>query len=517
MPHDQDRKGRINATSEEIKTQNKCQINEHDRVLLIWLRNVDKGYAWVVLAAMFSIMSATLGSYRVYGFIYARVTREGVYSREEASSPVSMIYTVENLVGPLVSILACGLLYRKTLFIGGFLLTLGNSLAAFSTCLWLDTVSLGVIQGIGYAFIFAPLMEITNSYFIRYRTIALGFVLCGGTLSIFALAPIFRWLLDVYPWRSSYFGIAVVCSIIMLMSLLLKPNPKPRLEDRQRRRSSDRMITITRISTEANPYQSRARCQSTTSITSPADDGVQNRSSLISVSSLDPEQADEAEAMSGLGQSSDSGLSIIWQILKIPGFHLIWYSQLIYFWVFTIWCLVLIDYGIDRGCTEDEAKSMLMFQSIGELTGQLALTALVDMRFLSNKNVVILVLLIMSGLLVLVTCVQGYIWFAAITVTCFSMVSLLYVLLNGLLVDQLGERRVTIGYGTASCIGGLLMSFRPQAVGYFRDIRGTYDPLMICLAISCAFGALLWMLEPLLTRAATKRTQSASGNQECIS
>lgn len=214
----------------------------------------------------------------------------------------------------------------------------------------------------------------------------------------------------------------------------------------------------------------------------------------------------ESETMS-LGEvavDSDFELKVIWEVLKTPGFHLIWYNELIYFWIFSIYCLVMVDYSTDRGCTKDEGETMLGFQSAGELVGRLVLTMLVDLRFMSNKNVVTLVLFILAGLMVLLTQVTGYLWMAGITLAISAFLSLLYILLNGLLVDYLGERRVTIGYGLASCIGGLLMSFRPQAVGYFRDHLGSYDPLMLCLAGSCLLGALLWLLEPIITRVVNK-------------
>lgn len=222
----------------------------------------------------------------------------------------------------------------------------------------------------------------------------------------------------------------------------------------------------------------------------------------------------ETLSLNELNKDSDFEMSIIWDVLKTPAFHLIWYNELVYFWVFSIYCLVLVDYGIDRGCSAEDAQYLLSFQSIGELIGRLGLTVLVDLRLTSNKNVVTLVLFTLAGLLVAVTHVTGFIWMAAMTTSISAISALLYILLNGLLVDCLGEQQVTIGYGMASFIGGILMSFRPQAVGYFRDNLGSYDWLMICLAVSCAIGALLWIVEPLLTKFATCSKADATDNHE---
>lgn len=212
-----------------------------------------------------------------------------------------------------------------------------------------------------------------------------------------------------------------------------------------------------------------------------------------------PSEHYETVDLTEVGQDSDFDMSVIWSILKTPAFHLICYNELVYYWVFSIYCLVLADLGAERGCSKHEADLLLNYQSIGEMIGRLGLTILVDLRFLSNKNVVILVLIILGCLLVAVTQVSGFIWMAIITASVSATAALLYILLNGLLVDYLGERRVTMGYGLSSCIAGFLMFFRPQAVGYFRDHLGSYDYMMIALAVSCGVGAIFWIIEPLIT------------------
>lgn len=543
-------------------------ISEYQKALLKWHKNVDKRYAWVVLAALWFMMTAVLGPYRIYSLIYARVTKEGIYSREEASWPVSMIFTVENLIGPFVSIICYHLTYHQSMLIGGVLLAAANGFCAFSSNIYVDIILLGVVQGIGYAFIFMPFMEMINSYFIKYRNSALGFALCGGTLSIFVWSPIFQWILDTYPWRYAYVGTGLVCCIIILMVPFFKSNPMPKIVTNECRSNNginqDGKLkgNLSRMSVRALTYQNSLRRQSTILIVRQASTNrMQRQASVISVNpfassagierkisraigtqqrqqnlvdksglikqdsciinqSQNPMQSEleyETMSLSEVGQDTDFDTSIIWNVLKTPAFHLIWYNELIYYWIFSIYCLVMVDYAVDRGCTKDESESMLSFQSIGELFGRLILTVLVDMKLLSNKNVVVLVLFVLAGLLTTSTCVTGYVWMASLTVAVSSFVSLLYILLNGLLVDYLGERQVTIGYGMASCIGSFLIFFRPYAVGFCRDHLGSYDPLMNALALSCLVGAVLWIIEPLITRTFQKDKSTLSKQVSLVS
>lgn len=393
-----------------------------------------------------------------------------------------------------------------------------------------------------------PFMEIINNYFLKYRNSALGLALCGGTLSIFAWSPLFQWILDNYPWRYAYFGTGLVCCIIILMVPFLKSNPMPKIEMSDNtffNQEGKPRRKLSRMSVRALTYQNSLRRQSTILISRQASTNrMQRQASVISVNpfassaglerkisraisnqqrqqnpvdksglvkqnsyiinqSQNPmhsELESETMSLSEVGQNTDFDTSIIWEVLKTPAFHLIWYNELIYFWIFSIYCLVMVDYAVDRGCSKDESEAMLSFQSIGELVGRLILTVLVDMKLLSNKNVVVVVLFLLAGLLTTSTYVTGYVWMASLTVAVSSFLSLLYILLNGLLVDYLGERQVTIGYGMASCIGGFLIFFRPHAVGFCRDHLGSYDPLMRALAISCLVGAVLWIIEPLITK-----------------
>lgn len=533
-------------------------ISQYHKDLHEWSKNVDKRYAWVILAALFFTFAACLGCYRMYGLIFAQVTTTGVYTREEATWPVSMIFSSENISGPVVSIIAYHISYRTSMLIGGVLIILCNSLTYFSNSLIIDVLLIGIIQGFGYAFIFMPFMGVINSYFLKYRNIALGFSLCGGTLSVFVLTPIFQYVLENYHWRASYLLVGAITCTNILMVPLLKPNPKPASPAAPKPKP-------TGMSIRALTYQGSIRRQSTILVRS---ESQRRRSgSNISVNPFASSVGHERKISRGVAENSPNGgtivehrhhqqqsspqqqqgspqqpacgrveqlkgmardeqfetkslhdiemetvksgfeLSSIWEILKTPGFHVIWYLELTYYWIFSIFCLVLVDFGIDRGCDREEAERLLMFQSIGEMVGRLGLTVLADMQFLSCQNTVILDLLLLTAILCYFPFVNGFIGIASMTVILNAFASLLYILLNGLLVAKLGEQKVTIGYGMASCVVGVLIIFRPHAVGFFRDYIGSYAWLMISLGLACALGALLFVIEGIFSRCCSKKEE----------
>lgn len=564
----------LNKALEMVKSPKGFEsMSQYHQDLVKWSRNVDKRYAWVVLAALWLIMAATLGPYRMYGLIFAKVTNEGIYTREQASWPVAMIFTMECIFGPLVSVVCYHISFRHSMLIGGILLALGNGLTYWSDSIWIDVILIGFVQGVGFSFIFMPFMEVINNYFLKYRNIAFGFSLCGGTMSVFLWSPIFRWLLGEFPWRSAYLGFGMIGCIIVVMVPFLKPNtrPKPPIcgpAVRQLRREEGiqrKGSTLSRVSFQALSFQNSQRRQSTMLIsrkrsldrqgsiisvnpfassaglerkisraiadtqnqqvasptagslaasnTTQQQNKLNRQSTHLSVAQMAAidDAANDTKSLSEICQDSGNEfeMSSIWNILKTPGFHLIWYLELLYFWVFSLFCLVLVDFGIDRGCSEDQAEALLSFQSVGEIIGRLGLTILVDMQFLSNRNVVMFTLIILAVLLSVVTLMTNYIAIVSLTIAINAFASLLYILLNGLLVEFLGEQQVTIGYGMASFIVGFMIIFRPQAVGYFRDTLGSYDWLMYSLAAACILGAILCILERLATKMCNRNKDQA--------
>jgi hypothetical protein len=546
------------SKKEQITNENgEIFMSKYHKDLHEWSKNVDKRYAWVILAALFFTFAACLGCYRMYGLVFAAVTSQGVYTREEASWPVSMIFSSENISGPIVSIIAYHISYRTSMLIGGLLIITCNTLTYFSKSLITDVLLVGIFQGFGYAFIFMPYMQVINSYFIKYRNIALGVSLCGGTLSVFVWTPIFHYVLENYHWRAAYLLVGAITCTNIVMVPLLRPNPKPDPPSTPKANPG--------MSIRALTYQGSIRRQSIISLRK--DSQLHRSGSLVSVNPFassagierkisrtvndsayggadvaagEPHHhhhhhSDQAphqpasipaggrvEQLKGMARDeqmetkslhdiemetvkSKFDMSIIWDILKTPGFHVIWYLELTYYWIFSIFCLVLVDFGKDHGCEPDEAEGLLMFQSVGEIIGRLGLTVLADMHFLSCQNTVILDLILLTAALCYLPYANGFMAIAIMTVTINAFGSLLYILLNGLLIDKVGEQKVTIGYGMASCIVGILIIFRPQAVGFFRDYLESYEWLMVSLGLACALGAVLFIIEGLVTRYCCKR------------
>lgn len=274
------------------------------------------------------------------------------------------------------------------------------------------------------------------------------------------VGPMLKYIFAHYPWRYSYFAIGAISLLGVMVSPFLLANPKPKQPS---------------IENPTNGHE-------------------------LSVG--------KNEASLPIVQSETNILTDIIGILKTPTFHLIWLSEMFYYWIFTIWCLIFVDYAIDKGITKSQADNLLVFQSVGELLGRIILPGVVDYKLMTAKNAYILFSTTNAVALILATQSLGYYVMAAATVVIMATNSCSFILLNPLMVEGLGESKVTTTFSLTSFICGLSISFRPQFIGYFRDQMGTYDPLMICLAAMALVGAFLWFLEPLMRRSVSRKSAS---------
>lgn len=187
-------------------------------------RNLDSGYAWVILVVMFLIQSSISGASRVYGIVYAKQVSMGYYDREQASWPIATASAIENLASLLTPALARYLSWRKIELLSTCLFISANLLAYASSSLLLDVLALGCIQGLALSTSTVLSLAINNDYFERYRTTAYGISMSGSTFGVLYLTPLVSWLLNSYDgFRLVYLALAVVFCFNILLVLFIKP------------------------------------------------------------------------------------------------------------------------------------------------------------------------------------------------------------------------------------------------------------------------------------------------------
>ncbi|GFQ90052.1 monocarboxylate transporter 9, partial [Trichonephila clavata] len=107
---------------------------------------VDQGYAWMVAISCFMINFIMAGLARAAGVLYVAVIELYGVSREAATTPFSIRFSVRNMSGPVVGILGNRFGIRATVMMGGILAGIGGILCVLSPNVFWITVFWGGVH-----------------------------------------------------------------------------------------------------------------------------------------------------------------------------------------------------------------------------------------------------------------------------------------------------------------------------------------------------------------------------------
>jgi MFS family permease len=115
---------------------------------------------------------------------------------------------------------------RVVVLLGGVVLGLGMVLASRATTLLQFQLLYGVIVGVASGSFYAPMTAATTKWFTRNRSLAVALVSAGLSVGSTVMAPLARWLITAYDWRTAMLVIGdLVWLVIIPASLLVRPAP----------------------------------------------------------------------------------------------------------------------------------------------------------------------------------------------------------------------------------------------------------------------------------------------------
>jgi len=114
---------------------------------------------------------------------------------------------------------------RIVVLSGGALLGLGLVTASRATTLGWFQVLFGVIVGLAAGSLYAPMTSTTTRWFTRHRTLAVALVSAGLSFGSTFMAPLARWLISSYDWRTAMLVIGDMVWLVVIPAALLVRNP----------------------------------------------------------------------------------------------------------------------------------------------------------------------------------------------------------------------------------------------------------------------------------------------------
>jgi MFS family permease len=158
---------------------------------------------WTLLAAAMVIVGVAMGSLFSIGVFLSPIQASTSWSRTDISAVVLLAWVTLGIGSFLWGALSDRTGPRVVVGAGGLLLGLGLVLASRAGTVGQFTLTYGGLVGLAVGAFYTPLTTVVSAAFTRNRGLALGLISAGAGLGNFAIAPLIRWLITAYDWRTA--------------------------------------------------------------------------------------------------------------------------------------------------------------------------------------------------------------------------------------------------------------------------------------------------------------------------
>jgi len=183
-------------------------------------------YGWVVLGAAFLIVTMAIGTLFSLAVFLKPLEDSMGWNRSSISAIALMNWIAMGLGSFGAGYLSDRFGTRRVVLAGGVLVGGGLMLSGRVESLWQFYLTFGLLVGFGVSCFYVPLTVTALRWFEHRRGLAASIVSSGNGLGTLALAPLTRWLINAYDWRTAFLVLGELALVIVVsMALLLRPAP----------------------------------------------------------------------------------------------------------------------------------------------------------------------------------------------------------------------------------------------------------------------------------------------------
>lgn len=198
-------------------------------------------------------------------------------------------------------------------------------------------------------------------------------------------------------------------------------------------------------------------------------------------------------------------------------FLLILVTQSLILYNCTLFLTIIVDFSRDDGLSSSQEILVLVYLSVADTLGRIGLGWFTDLGFISNASFSAVSCLIMS------TAFGGLIFAKEFKLICF-LVFVFGLSLGGFLIvcpgvisDHIEEDKRPMALAARFFLYALLSLSQSPLIGYIRGKLGSYDWMLVILAIACLLSLLTSLLTPIAARCRDKRKLNEETDEEISS
>uniref|UniRef100_UPI0037E7050B monocarboxylate transporter 2 n=1 Tax=Semicossyphus pulcher TaxID=241346 RepID=UPI0037E7050B len=188
----------------------------------------DGGFAWFILLSCSLVFGLTFGVIKAFGVFYVEINQYFDTTATGTSWIISIAVATMHVLAPVASALSARYSHRSVVIMGGLICSIGVTFGSFSRNVVELYLTVGFINGFGFALTWTPTVTMLGLYFEKRRPVANALASAGECVLTFVLTPLFQLLIDSYSWRGALLILGGLQLNLCVCGMLLRPLKTPR-------------------------------------------------------------------------------------------------------------------------------------------------------------------------------------------------------------------------------------------------------------------------------------------------
>ena len=202
-------------------------------------------YGWVIVGAAMVVTCVGFGAMFSLGVFLQPMSEAMGWSRTGISTAALLNFLCMGVGSFFWGTLSDRIGTRAVVLIGGVLLGFGTVMASRAASLSQFQIYFGVVVGFAAGSLYAPLTATTTRWFTRNRSLAVALVSAGLGLGSTTTAPLARWIITNYDWRTAMLVIGDLAWLFIIpAALLVREPPAPATSDAPAAVAGGRELTV---------------------------------------------------------------------------------------------------------------------------------------------------------------------------------------------------------------------------------------------------------------------------------
>uniref|UniRef100_A0A3B5LC62 Si:dkey-246g23.4 n=1 Tax=Xiphophorus couchianus TaxID=32473 RepID=A0A3B5LC62_9TELE len=188
----------------------------------------DGGYAWLILLSCFFVFGLTFGVIKSFGVFFVEIQQYFETTAAGTSWITSITVATIHMAAPVSSALSARFSHRAVVISGGLVCSAAVVFGALARSLTELYITVGFLNGFGYALTWTPAVTMLGMYFDRRRPVANALASAGECILTFSFTPLFQLLIDSFSWRGALLILGGLQLNLCVCGMLLRPLRAPR-------------------------------------------------------------------------------------------------------------------------------------------------------------------------------------------------------------------------------------------------------------------------------------------------